>query len=46
MDTEKAKANLIKEAKKLNKYLQIEVSIKLFDQTIFQWIYPPKKEKP
>lgn len=45
LNRENAEKHLVTEAKKLNKYLEIEVTIRMFGNIIFNWIYPPRKEK-
>lgn len=40
-EQEKKTAN---EAKKLSKFFELTVTIKIFGYTVIQWVFPPKKD--
>ena len=43
--SEKVKQTLISDAKGLAKWFSVDISIKMFGQTIWEFHFPPKSEK-
>lgn len=43
--SELEKQNLISDARGLAKWFSVDITIKIFGQTIFSWHYPPEKSK-
>lgn len=44
MKTREEQQELTNNAKKASKFFKIELTISIFDNVIFKWIFPPQKD--